>query len=216
MPGVCAGRSRREFALGVPLVTKVCTGSAGSSRRERRVCRELAPGVPGVHAGSASRDVVPRVCSGSYTVPSRGSGFVLQFVLFALFAASVQFDPGVDSVRTGLPVLVSSHAGDCGRLLLILLCCCLVELCLSLWYTSRITPTPLGPVYRTPGHAHPDCKTAHDIVTVSLAAEASVYAHAMAWVIKAGCRSPRPRVPDAFMSTALVWLVAGYFPVGPG
>ena len=42
-------------------------------------------------------------------------------VLFASFAAGVHFDVpgpvlymGGDSVRTGLPLLVSSHAGDCG------------------------------------------------------------------------------------------------------
>ena len=86
-------------------------------------------------------------------------------------------------MRTGLPVLVPRRAGDYGRLLLIILCCCLAELCLCLWCTSRTTPTPqtlLGSVYRTPNHAHPDCKTALDTVTVSSAANVSVHAHAMA------------------------------------
>ena len=73
--------------------------------------------MPGVRAGSASREFGLGVCAGSScreVLPRviRGSGFVLRFVLFALFAASVQFDPGGDSVRTGLPVLVSSRAGD--------------------------------------------------------------------------------------------------------
>ena len=90
--------------------------------RARSSCREC---IPGVRAGSSCLEALPRVCARSYTGPSGGSGFVLLFVLFGLFAAIV--DPGGDSVHTGLPVLVSSRAGDCGRLLLILVCCYLAE-----------------------------------------------------------------------------------------
>ena len=149
-----------------------------------RSCPEC---VLGVHAGRSSRDFMSGVRAESYTRPFGVPGFVL----FVLFAASVQFDPRGDSVRTGLPVLVSSHAGDCGRLLLILLCYCLAELCLCLWCTSRTgttphrsnqtPPTPLGPAYRRPGHVHPDSKTTRNTVTVSSATEASVHAPAMAW-----------------------------------
>ena len=76
--------------------------------------------MPGVCAGSLCREV--------YKAFPRAPVLCYGFVLFVLFAAGVHFDisgPVLylvdDSVRTGLPVLLSSHAGDCGRLLLILL-----------------------------------------------------------------------------------------------
>ena len=114
---VLSGCSCREFVPGV------CAGS---------LCREF---VPGVRAWSSCRDLVPGVIQG-------GSGFVLRFYVVCIVCSKCSIDPGGDSVRTGLPVLVSSHVGDCGRLLLILLCYYLAELCLCLWCTSRTGPTP--------------------------------------------------------------------------
>ena len=94
-----------------------------------------------VLSGSSCREFVPGVIQGLPGAPF----LCYDFVLFVLFAAGVPaLYPGGDSVRTGLPVLVLGHTGDCGRLLLILLCYCLAELCLCLWCTSQTGPTPLG------------------------------------------------------------------------
>ena len=101
MPGGCAGSSSREFMPGV---------HAGS------LCREF---VLGVRAGSSCREFVPGVIQGLPGAPF----LCYDFVLFVLFVAGVPvLYPGGDSVRTGLPVLVLGHTGDCGQLLLILLC----------------------------------------------------------------------------------------------
>ena len=71
---------------------------------------------------------MPGVCAGSYTGHSRGSGFVLRFCVHFDVSGPVLYMGG-DSVHSGLPLLVSSHAGGCGRLLLIFLCYCLSCVC---------------------------------------------------------------------------------------
>ena len=183
-PPVCALSDGLVCCLTGPDHSWSCPGVHPGS-----LCQEFAPGVPGVCTPGVHPGVHPRrLCSES--VPGVIQGLLGAPVLcynLCLHCLQPVFNSiRGDSVCTGLPVLVSSHAGDCGRLLLIFLNCCLAEFCLCLWCNNRASPappTPLGPVYRTLGHAHPDCKTARGTVTVSSAAEALVHAYVMARVI---------------------------------